>query len=160
VTRDVVPRIMAAQQAEAAFADLHFAQTAMVLNGGSCAADEDDLACVKASTRLRGTTDEGGRPRWPRLRRVQRLEAIDDKLYAASSAATPGYAEQTVAARRRGGRRRRRGHRALHHQANMDRAQADAKFAALETTTTRTTIVLGALALLAALILALGIGRH
>ena len=42
VTRDVVPRIVAAQKAEAAFADVHFAQTQMVLTDG--AEREDEMA--------------------------------------------------------------------------------------------------------------------
>src|SRR5919204_386981 len=45
VTQDVVPRIIAAQQAEAAFADVHFAQTQMVLTDG--AEREDELADMK-----------------------------------------------------------------------------------------------------------------
>ncbi|HMI68781.1 MAG TPA: hypothetical protein VK510_02225 [Solirubrobacteraceae bacterium] len=45
VTQDVVPRIIAAQQAEAAFADVHFAQTQMVLTDG--AEREDEMADLK-----------------------------------------------------------------------------------------------------------------
>src|SRR6266508_2301718 len=48
VTRDVVPRILAAQKAQAAFADLHFAQTSMVLTRGQQREDEmDDLAVAR-----------------------------------------------------------------------------------------------------------------
>ena len=165
VTRDVVPRIIAAQQAEAAFADLHFAQTAMVLNRGQQRADEiDDLAAAeKAVAALRASDrDQGSAARLAGVSdAIKTWKNLDDKLYAAVKRGDTGYAEQTVA-----------GHadaaadnvvEAIERyitQANMDRAQADQRFAALESTTTRTTIVIGALALLAALILALGIGRH
>jgi methyl-accepting chemotaxis protein len=165
VTRDVVPRIIAAQQAEAAFADLHFAQTAMVLNRGRQRADEvEDLAVAeKAIAALRkGDRDKGSAARLAGVSAAfNDWKTLDDKLYAAVRRGDTGFAEQTVA-----------GHadaaadnvvEAIERyitQANMDRAQADERFAALETTTTRTTMVLGALALLAALILALGIGRH
>src|SRR4051794_33709863 len=62
VTKDVVPRILAAQQAEAAFADLHFAQTAMVLNHGAQRGDEmDDLAiATDAVAALRKTDGDSG----------------------------------------------------------------------------------------------------
>jgi methyl-accepting chemotaxis protein len=165
VTRDVVPRIIAAQQAEAAFADLHFAQTAMVLNRGQQRADEmEDLAVAeKAVDALRNSDrDKGSAARLAAVTAaIKTWKVLDDKLYAAVKRGDTGFAEQTVA-----------GHadaaadnvvQAIERyitQANMDRAHADEQFAALETTTTRTTIVLGALALLAALILALGIGRH
>src|SRR4029450_5962185 len=62
VTRDVVPRIIAAQQAQAAFADLHFAQTAMVLNRGEQRADEmDDLAVANEALAAlhKGDRDKG-----------------------------------------------------------------------------------------------------
>jgi methyl-accepting chemotaxis protein len=165
VTRDVVPRIIAAQQAEAAFADLHFAQTAMVLNRGQQRADEmDDLAVAqKAVAVLRDSDrDQGSAARLAAVSTaINDWKALDDKLYAAVKRGDMGYAEQTVA-----------GHadeaadgvveaiEGYITQASTDRAQADERFAALESTTRRTTIVLGALALLAALILALGIGRH
>jgi methyl-accepting chemotaxis protein len=165
VTRDVVPRIIAAQKAEAAFADLHFAQTAMVLNRGEQRADEmDDLAVAnKALAALhKGDRDKGSAARLAAVSAaVNDWKALDDKLYAAVKRGDMAYAEETV-----GGDADEAADavvEAIEHyitQANMDRAEADAKFAALETTTTRTTIVLGALALLAALILALGIGRH
>jgi methyl-accepting chemotaxis protein len=165
VTRDVVPRIIAAQQAEAAFADLHFAQTAMVLNRGRQRADElEDLAVAqKAVAALRKSDNDAGSA--ARLAAVSAAiddwKNLDDQLYAAVKRGDTGYAEQVVA-----------GHadaaadnvvEAIERyitQANMDRAQADERFAALETTATRTTMILGALALLAALILALGVGRH
>jgi methyl-accepting chemotaxis protein len=165
VTRDVVPRIIAAQQAEAAFADLHFAQTAMVLNRGRQRADElEDLAVAqKAVAALRKNDNHAGSA--ARLAAVSAAindwKVLDDKLYAAVKRGDTAYAEQTV-----GGFADAAADNVVEAieryitQANMDRAQADERFAALETTTTRTTMILGALALLAALILALGIGRH
>jgi methyl-accepting chemotaxis protein len=165
VTRDVVPRIIAAQKAEAAFADLHFAQTAMVLNRGQQREDElEDLAVAqKAVAALRTTDRDAGSA--GRLATVSAAisdwKALDDKLYAAVKRGDTGYAEQVVA-----------GHadaaadnvvEAIERyitQANMDRAAADERFSTLESATTRTTLILGALALLAALILAFAIGRH
>ena len=144
VTRDVVPRIIAAQQAEAAFADLHFAQTAMVLNRGRQRADElEDLAVAqKAVAALRMSDNDAGSA--ARLAAVSAAiddwKNLDDQLYAAVKRGDTGYAEQVVA-----------GHadaaadnvvEAIERyitQANMDRAQADERFAALETTATRTT---------------------
>jgi methyl-accepting chemotaxis protein len=165
VTRDVVPGIIAAQQAEAAFADVHFAQTAMVLNRGKQRADEmDDLAVAnKAVAALRTVDrDKGSAARLAAVSTaINEWKGLDDKLYAAVKRGDTAYAERTVAGdadeAADGVVEAIEGYIT---QANMDRAQADEKFAALETTTTRTTIALGALALLAALILALGIGRH
>jgi methyl-accepting chemotaxis protein len=165
VTHDVVPRIIAAQQAEAAFADLHFAQTAMVLTHGAQRADEtDDLdAARRAVTALRKTdSDSGSASRLAGVTdAVDTWKVLDDKLYAAVKRGDTGYAEQTVA-----GYADAAADNVISSieryitQANMDRAQADARFATLESTTKRTTIVLGALALLAALGLAIGMARH
>ena len=62
VTKGVVPRVIAAQRAEAAFADLHFSQTSMVLTGGKTRADEmADLAAAKqAVAALRKTDGDAG----------------------------------------------------------------------------------------------------
>ena len=165
VTHDVVPRIIAAQQAEAAFSDLHFAQTAMVLTRGAQRADEmDDLdAARRAVTALRKTDNDSGSA--SRLAGVTDAigtwKVLDDKLYAAVKRGDTGYAEQTVA-----GYADAAADNVISSieryitQANVDRAQADARFATLENSTKRTTIVLGALALLAALALAVGMARH
>ena len=49
MTTGVVPRIMAAQHADTAFADTHFAQTQMVLAKGALRSDEEgDLKVFKA----------------------------------------------------------------------------------------------------------------
>src|SRR6478752_4455150 len=55
VTQGVVPRIIVAQRAEAALADLHFSQTSMVLTRGKTRADElaDLAAAEKAVAALR-----------------------------------------------------------------------------------------------------------
>ena len=165
VTRDVVPRIIAAQRAEAAFADLHFSQTATVLTGGKTRADEmaDLAAAAKAVDVLRRTDGDGGSA--SRVAAVSgsiaTWKVLDDKLYTAVKRGDTGFAEQTVA-----------GYAdaaadnvitAIERyitQANRDRSQADASFAALESSTRRTTIGLGALALLAALAMAVGLSRH
>src|SRR6266508_5297853 len=101
VTRDVVPRILAAQKAQAAFADLHFAQTSMVLTRGRQREDEmDDLAVARqAVAALRATDRDSGSS--SRLAAVSAAisdwKDIDDKLYAAVKRGDTGYAEQTVA---------------------------------------------------------------
>jgi methyl-accepting chemotaxis protein len=165
VAQDVVPRIIAAQQAEAAFADLHFSQTSMVLTGGKTRADEmADLAVAeKAIGTLRTTDgDSGSASRVAAVSgSVDTWKILDGRLFAAVKRGDTGYAEQTVA-----------GYADVAAdnvitaidryitQANRDRIQADARFAALESSTRRTSIILGGLALLAALALAIGIGRH
>jgi methyl-accepting chemotaxis protein len=165
VTQGVVPRIIAAQRAEAAFADLHFSQTTMVLTGGKTRADElADLAVAEKAVGTLRTTDgdSGSASRVAAVSgSVDTWKILDGKLFAAVKRGDTGYAEQTVA-----------GYAdaaadnvitAIERyitQANRERTQADARFAALESSTRRTSIVLGALALLAALALAVGIGRH
>jgi methyl-accepting chemotaxis protein len=165
VTKDVVPRILAAQQAEAAFADLHFAQTAMVLTRGAQRGDEmDDLAIAKAAfAALRKTdSDSGSDSRVAAVSAaIDTWKVLDDRLYAAVKRGDTAFAAQTVAGRADAAADNVNS--AIERyitQAHRDRAQADGRFATLESTTKRTSIVLGALALLAALVLALAIGRH
>ena len=83
VTTGVVPRIMAAQHADTAFADAHFAQTQMVLANGALRADEDaDLKVFRARLRsLRAAADD------PRSMAAidaafKHFEAEDAKLFA------------------------------------------------------------------------------
>ena len=101
VTRDVVPRIIAAQSAEAAFADLHFSQTAMVLTGGKTRADEmaDLAAAAKAVAALRRTDgDSGSASRVAAVSgSIDTWKVLDDKLYTAVKRGDTGFAEQTVA---------------------------------------------------------------
>jgi hypothetical protein len=62
VTQRVVPQIMAAQHADAAFADTHFAQTQMVLANGALRSDEvGDLKAFDAALDVaRGLADDPG----------------------------------------------------------------------------------------------------
>jgi hypothetical protein len=83
VTTGVVPRIMAAQHADTAFADTHFAQTQMVLAKGALRSDEEgDLKLFKARLdALRAAADD------PRSMTaidaaVKRFEDEDAKLFA------------------------------------------------------------------------------
>jgi methyl-accepting chemotaxis protein len=165
VTKGVVPRVFAAQKAEAAFADLHFAQTAMVLTRGKTRQDEmNDLAVAKqAVAALRKTDGDAGSAKRVAVvtDAIKTWNVLDTKLYTAVKRGDTGYAEQTVA-----------GYAdaaadnvitAIERyitQANRDRAQADERFATLQSTTKRTSIVIGVLALLAALGLAVGLARH
>ena len=166
VTHDVVPRIIAAQQAEAAFSDLHFAQTAMVLTRGAQRADEmDDLdAARRAVTALRKTRQRqrlglaaGGRHRrdrhveGPRRQALRRGQARRHRLRRADRG------------RLRGRRRRQRDQldRALHHPGQpRPGASRRALRRRCRTRPSARRIVLGALALLAALALAVGMARH
>ena len=93
VTRDVVPRIIAAQRAEAAFADLHFSQTAMVLTGGKTRADEmaDLAAAAKAVDVLRRTDGDAGSASASRRYPARSLRGTSSTTSSTppSSAATP-----------------------------------------------------------------------
>ena len=165
VTQAVVPRIIAAQRAEAAFADLHFSQTSMVLTRGKTRADEmrDLAAAKKAVVALRKSDgDSGSATRVAAVSdSIDTWKILDDKLYSAVKRGDTGYAEQTVA-----------GYAdaaadnvitAIERyitQAERDRSQADERFVALESSTRRTSITIGVLALLVALGLAIGIARH
>ena len=83
VTTGVVPRIMAAQHADTAFADTHFAQTQMVLANGALRTDEEaDLKVFGARLdALRAAADD------PRSMTAidaaaKRFEGEDAKLFA------------------------------------------------------------------------------
>jgi methyl-accepting chemotaxis protein len=165
VTQDVVPRIMAAQKADAAFADLHFAQTAMVLTRGKQREDElDDLAVVEKAVAALRKTDNGSDSAAHVaivVAAIDTWKSVDNKLYAAVKRGDTAYAEQTVAGH---------GDAAADNvteaigqyitRATRESAEADDRFEALESSTTNTSIILGALALLAALLLAAGLVRH
>ena len=165
VTQNVVPRIMAAQKADAAFADLHFAQTAMVLTRGKQREDElDDLAVVeKAVAALRKTDKDSDSAAHVAtvVAAIDTWKTLDGRLYAAVKRGDTGYAEQTVAGNADAAADNVT--EAIGQyitRANRDRAQADGRFAELESATTKTSMLLGALALLAALGLAAGLVRH
>src|SRR4051794_31177196 len=84
VTEGVVPRLVAAQQAAAAFADVHFAQTRMVLAKGAGRTDElKDLASFERSvTQLRRLAG-GGAGLGNIETAIQSFKATDDKIFAA-----------------------------------------------------------------------------
>jgi methyl-accepting chemotaxis protein len=165
VTQDVVPRIIAAQKADAAFADLHFAQTAMVLTRGKQREDElDDLAVLEKALAALRQTDQGSDSAAHVAivaKAIDTWKTLDGKLYAAVKRGDTGYAEQTVAGNADAAADNVS--EAIGQyitRADRDRAQADARFAKLESATRRTSMLLGALALLAALGLAAGLVRH
>jgi hypothetical protein len=118
---------MAAQQAEAAFADRTSRRRRWCSNAALRADEEGDLevfrgAPASAARREPATAlDAADRPR------VQRFEATDAKLYRGVKRGDRAGAEQT----RRGTPTSAAdgvidGDRALHRRANRDRAQADA----------------------------------
>ena len=83
VTTGVVPRIMAAQHADTAFADTHFAQTQMVLANGALRSDEEgDLQVFKARVdALRAMADDPSAMSAIDAA-AKRFEDEDAKLYA------------------------------------------------------------------------------
>jgi methyl-accepting chemotaxis protein len=162
VTTGVVPRIMAAQHADTAFADSHFSQTQMVLANGALRTDEEaDLKVFGARLNaLRAAADD------PRSitaidAAVQRFEDEDAKLFAlvkrgdrvgatelvsstvdeAADGVTAAIGTYTARAQR-------------------ERAAADKRFATAKAGAKRDTLIIGALALLVALGLALTLARH
>jgi methyl-accepting chemotaxis protein len=162
VTQRVVPQIVAAQHADAAFADTHFAQTKMVLADGAERADElDDIKAfdvtLGVARRLADTPAEMTKidaavkhfkqedtALFAVLRRGDRLGAT--KLVAGSvDEAADGVTESI------GG---------YIAQAKHQRAAADERFATLEAKAKKMTLAIGAAALLAALALAIALARH
>ena len=165
VTQDVVPRIIAAQQAEAAFADVHFAQTQMVLTEG--AERDDELGDMKvfegALAVLRKTV--GGSENGSGLANVdsayESFKVMDGKLFAAVKRGDRAGAARLVAGfaddAADGVTSATEGFIAV---ANADRAKADKRFHSLESQATRMSAMLGAIAFLAALFLVIALGRH
>src|ERR687887_400415 len=165
VTQDVVPRIIAAQQAEAAFADVHFAQTQMVLTEG--AERSDEVADVKV---FEATLDALGRASGRASSRaaldridvaVRSFRTMDAELFEKVKSGDRRGAVLLVAsdadAAADGVTT------ALEHYiaaANADRAKADKRFHSLESQATRMSAMLGAIAFLAALFLVIALGRH
>jgi methyl-accepting chemotaxis protein len=165
VTQDVVPRIISAQQAEAAFADVHFAQTQMVLTDGAEREDEmADLEVFEAAVAtLRKTV--GRAANGSGLANVDAaydsFKTMDRKLFAAVQRGDRRGATELVASyaddAADGVTSAIEGYIAV---ANADRAKADARFHSLESQATRMSLTLGAIALLAALFFVIGLGRH
>ena len=165
VTKDVVPRIVAAQQAEASFADVHFAQTQMVLTDGAEREDEmNDLKAFEETVAtLRNTV--GRSSAGSGLANVDAaydsFKTMDGKLFAAVQRGDRRGATELVASyaddAADGVTSAIEGYIAV---ANDDRAKADARFASLQDEATRMSLTLGVLALLAALFFVLALGRH
>ncbi len=162
VTTGVVPRIMAAQHADTAFADAHFAQTQMVLANGALRADEDgDLKVFTARLEaLRASADDPSSMTAIDAA-VKRFTSEDAKLYAlvrrGDRVGATGLVSGTVDEAADGvttaiG--------AYIDRANRERTAADKRFAAARAGAKRDTLIIGALALLAALGLALTLARH
>ncbi|MEN3282590.1 MAG: hypothetical protein V7607_3730 [Solirubrobacteraceae bacterium] len=162
VTQDVVPRILAAQEAQSAFADVHFAQTQMVLTQGARRADQagDQRIFERHLATLRTLRGGGGG-----LREVDAAaagyKAMDAKLYAAVRAGDQALAGRLVATDADHAAdavtSALEGYIAV---ANRDRANADAGFVSLRRQATRMSLSLGAIALLVALFFVLALGRH
>jgi DNA-binding CsgD family transcriptional regulator len=81
VAQEVVPRIIAAQKTQAAFADVHFAQTQMVLTDGSERADQvADMDVFKSSLEaLRRTSDNGSLAGIDKS--VEAFQRVDGELF-------------------------------------------------------------------------------
>jgi methyl-accepting chemotaxis protein len=165
VTEDVVPRIIAAQRAQAAFADLHFAQTEMVLTSGATRQAElaDILVFQQRVRMLRNSV--GNSTAGAGLAHVdaglKTFKAMDAKVYAAVQRGDRAAAERLVSGFANdaagGVSSAIDGYIAV---ASADRSKADARFLVLERKARRTSMGLGALALLAALALAFALARH
>ena len=165
VTKDVVPRIVAAQQAEASFADVHFAQTQMVLTDG--AEREDEMNDLKAFEETIATLRKtvGRSSAGSGLANVDAaydsFKTTDGKLFAAVQRGDRRGATELVASSADdaadGVTSAIEGYIAV---ANDDRAKTDARFASLQDEATRMSLTLGVLALLAALFFVLALGRH
>jgi methyl-accepting chemotaxis protein len=165
VTQDVVPRIIAAQQAEAAFADVHFAQTQMVLTEGAERSDQlgDMKVFEGALAVLRKTVgrSQDGSGLANVSSAYESFKVMDGKLFAAVKRGDRAGAAKLVAGfaddAADGVTSSIEGFIAV---ANADRAKADKRFHSLESQATRMSAMLGAIAFLAALFLVIALGRH
>jgi methyl-accepting chemotaxis protein len=165
VTQDVVPRILAAQEAQAAFADVHFAQTQMVLTDG--AEREDELNDVKtfdatvATLRRTVARSAAGSGLANVDAAYDSFKTMDAKLFAAVQRGDRRGATQLVAGdaddAADGVISAIEGYIAV---ANDDRAKSDARFVSLQHEATRMSLGLGAIAFLSALFFVLALGRH
>jgi methyl-accepting chemotaxis protein len=165
VTEEVVPRIMAAQKADAAFADLHFAQTAMVLTRGAQREDElADLTVVEKAVATLRKSDSGSDSASHVATVVAAIDVwktLDAKLYAAVKRGDSAYAERLVT-----GDADVAADNVTEAigqyitRATRESAEADEAFNTLESHTTDASLVLLALTLLVALALATGLVRH
>jgi hypothetical protein len=84
VTKDVVPRIVAAQEAQAAFADVHFAQTEMVLTDGAERADQQaDMRVFERAVAALGKTGRTDSGLANVTAAYESFKTTDAKLFAA-----------------------------------------------------------------------------
>ena len=147
VTTGVVPRIMAAQHADTAFADTHFAQTQMVLAGGALRADEEgDLKVFRARLEALRVAADDPRSMAAIDAAVKRFEGEDAKLFASVKRGDRVGATGAIGA--------------YIERADRERVAADKRFASAKAGATRDTLTIGALALLVALALAFALARH
>jgi methyl-accepting chemotaxis protein len=153
---------MAAQHADAAFADTHFAQTQMVLTDGALRTDEvGDLQVFEQ-----------------RIAALKTLEK-DPSTTAGIDAAIKGFKDQDAALYKKVQSGDRLGAaqlvsstvddsadhvtealQAYIDRANAERTAADARFARLEANAKRLSLAIGALAILAAAALSITLARH
>jgi methyl-accepting chemotaxis protein len=162
VTQRVVPQIMAAQRADAAFADTHFAQTQMVLADGGHRSDElgDLMAFDAALDVVRSLADN--RADMARIdAAVNTFKQRDAELYAmvrrGDRVGATGLVSSSVDEAADGVSKAIGGYV---DEANRQRAAADTRFATLETRASQITLAIGGAALLVALALAIALGRH
>ena len=151
VTTGVVPRIMAAQHADTAFADTHFAQTQMVLANGALRSDEEgDLKVFKARVdALRAMADDPSAMSAIDAA-AKRFEDEDAKLYVRVQRGDRVGATQLVSSSVDEAADGVTGAIGTYvDRANRERAAADARFAGAKAGATRLTLIIGALALLA-----------
>ncbi len=162
VTKSVVPRIMAAQHADAAFADTHFAQTQMVLADGGLRTDEvGDMKAFDQRVAALRALERDARATAGIDAAVTDFKQEDAALYAkvrsGDRVGATGLVSSTVdqAADRVTG-----AIEAYITRANVERTAADARFARLEANAKRLSLAIGALALLAAAALSITLTRH
>jgi methyl-accepting chemotaxis protein len=162
VAQDVVPRILAAQQAQAAFADVHFAQTQTVLTHGAKHHDElADLRVLNEKVTVLRRIRDARSPLAAIDSSLKAFNRMDAQLFAAVQRRDAAEAERLVAGPVDAAADTvTAAVGAYIAQANADRSTADARFASLERRSRHTSIGLGALALLVALALVIALTRH
>jgi methyl-accepting chemotaxis protein len=162
VTQRVVPQIMAAQRADAAFADTHFAQTQMVLANGALRSDElADIKTFDAALGVARSLADDPAEMAPIIAAVKSFKENDAELFATVRRGDRLGATELVSSsvnEAADGVTKALG--AYIDQANRQRAAADKRFATLETRASEVTLAIGGAALLAALALAIALGRH
>ena len=163
MTTGVVPRIMAAQHADTAFADTHFAQTQMVLANGALRSDEEgDLKVFKARLdALRAAADDPSAMTRDRRRR-QAVRGRGREAVRARPARRPRSAPPT-SSRAPSTRPPTASPPPSAPTSTAPTASArppTQRFADAKAGATRLTLIIGALALLVALALAFALSRH